>query len=231
MNAPLPLRPQIRVEIVHDFVCPWCCLGQHRLARALAGRPDLSVEIVWQPFLLNPDLPRAGLPRADYAVRKFGGEERARRLEASITAIGRAEGVVFAFERIRRIPSTLAAHRLLAAATGVADVLARAIYAAHFTQGRDIGDAETLVALAIDAGMEAAAARAALAADPGGSAIHGETLRAHQIGISGVPCFVIGGRFAIAGAQEKEVLERLLDLAAIEASAGLRFGDAALVSA
>ena len=81
--------------------------------RTLRRRPDLLTDIAWRPFLLNPDMPRAGLPRADYVVRKFGGEDRARRLYASITEIGRAEGVHFRFDRIRRTPSSVDAHRLV----------------------------------------------------------------------------------------------------------------------
>ena len=70
-------------------------------------------ELSWRPFLLNPDMPRAGMARSDYIIRKFGGEERARRLYASITEIGAGEGVEFRFDRIRRIPSSVDAHRLV----------------------------------------------------------------------------------------------------------------------
>ena len=222
MNILARPRARLGIEVVHDLVCPWCYLGLRRLMRTLRRRPDVLTELVWRPFLLNPDMPRAGLPRADYVVRKFGGEERARRLYASITEIGRAEGLQFRFDRIRRTPSSVDAHRLVrwAAAYGQGAELVEALFAAHFTDGRDIGDAQVLADIAVACGLDGAAARSLLAGDSETDAVHAENLRAHRLGINGVPCFVIGGRHAIAGAQEPEVIERLLDVALVEAAEG-----------
>jgi predicted DsbA family dithiol-disulfide isomerase len=205
------------IEIVHDLVCPWCYLGVRRLVRTLARRPDLAVELTWRPFLLNPDMPRAGMPRGDYVMRKFGGEERARRLYGSITDIGQAEGARFRFDRIRRVPSSVDAHRLVrwSARFGRAAETVEAIFAAHFTDGRDIGDHAVLSDIAASCGLRAGAAQAFLASDCDTDAVHADNLRAHRLGINGVPCFVIAGRHAIAGAQEPEVIERLLDVAAV----------------
>jgi predicted DsbA family dithiol-disulfide isomerase len=218
VNSLAPPKAKLAIEIVHDLVCPWCYLGVRRLMRTLARRPDLLAELSWRPFLLNPDMPRAGMARADYVVRKFGGEERARRLYASITELGRAEGVSFRFDRIRRTPSSVDAHRLVrwAARHGNASELAEALFAAHFTDGRDIGDPAVLAAIASSCGLRQSLARAFLASDSETDTVHAENLRAHRLGINGVPCFVVGGRHAIAGAQEPEVIERLLDVAAVE---------------
>ncbi|MDQ2802995.1 MAG: DsbA family oxidoreductase, partial [Pseudomonadota bacterium] len=160
--------------------------------------------------------------RPDYVMRKFGGEERARRLYASIAEIGRAEGVLFRFERIRRTPSSVDAHRLVrfAARYGRADALVAALFSAHFTDGHDIGDTVVLVAIAAACGLESTAVRRLLAGEQEIDAIHAENLRSHRLGINGVPCFVVDGRHAIAGAQEPEVIERLLDVAAIDAGEG-----------
>ena len=206
------------MEVVHDLVCPWCYLGVRRLLRTLRRRPELQFDLVWRPFLLNPDMPRAGMARADYVSRKFGGEDRARRLYASIAEIGLAEGLQFRFERIRRTPSSVDAHRLvrLAARYGRASEMVEALFAAHFTDGRDLGDLRVLVAVAASCGLDGEAARQFLLGEGEADAIHAENLRAHRLGINGVPCFVIGGRHAIAGAQEPEVIERLLDVAAVE---------------
>ncbi len=222
MNALAPPRARLAIEVVHDLVCPWCFLGLRRLLRALHRRPDLSFDIVWRPFLLNPDMPRVGMPRADYVVRKFGGEERARRLYASISEIGRAEGVSFRFDRIRRTPSSVDAHRLVrwAVASSHGTDMVEALFCAHFTDGRDIGDAHVLAAVAQSCGLDGGEALRFLHGEAEGDAVHGENLRAHRLGINGVPCFVIGGRHAIAGAQEPEVIERLLDVALVEAQEG-----------
>ncbi len=218
MNILAPPRARIAIEIVHDLVCPWCYLGTRRLMRTLGGRPDVAAELIWRPFLLNPDMPRAGMARADYVVRKFGGEERARRLYSSIADIGQAEGIPFRFERIRRTPSSVDAHRLVrfGAMNGRGAELVEALYAAHFTDGRDIGDWQVLIAIAGSCGLDPHLARAFLHSDAEIDAIHAENLRAHRLGINGVPCFVVAGRHAIAGAQEPEVIERLLDIAVVE---------------
>ncbi len=219
MNVLAPPKARLAIEVVHDLVCPWCYLGVRRLFRTLARRPDLLVDVSWRPFLLNPDMPRAGMSRSDYVMRKFGGEERARRLYASITDIGRTEGVMFRFDRIRRTPSSVDAHRLVrwAATYGRADEVVEAVFAAHFSDGRDIGDIAVLSAIAASCGLRPLAARGFLASTTDVDAVHADNLRAHRLGINGVPCFVVSGCHAIAGAQEPEVIERLLDVAAAEA--------------
>ena len=219
MNALTPPRARLSIEIVHDLVCPWCFLGLRRLRRALRHRPDLQFDLVWRPFLLNPDMPRAGMPRTDYVARKFGGEERARRLYGSIADIGRAEGIAFRFDRIRRTPSSIDAHRLVrwAGTQGRASEAVDALFTAHFTDGRDIGEPSVLSAIAASVGLSASEASAFIAGSREGDQVHAENLRAHRLGINGVPCFIIGGRHAIAGAQEPEVLDRILNIAAVEA--------------
>lgn len=220
MNILAPPKARLGIEIVYDLVCPWCFLGTRRLMQTLRRRPDLLVELHWRPFLLNPDMPRGGMSRPDYVARKFGGEDRARRLYATISEIGRAEGVPFQFDRIRRTPSSINAHRLVRYADrfGRADMVVEELFSAHFADGRDIGDLGVLALIALSCGLDIAAVRRFLAADTDVDAVHADNLRAHRLGINGVPCFVIAGRHAIAGAQEPEVIERLLDVAAIEAT-------------
>ena len=167
MNVLAPPKARLGIEIVYDLVCPWCFLGARRLMRTLRRRPDLLFELTWRPFLLNPDMPRLGMARPDYVVRKFGGEDRARRLYASIADIGRAEGVPFRFERIRRTPSSVDAHRLVRYASrfGRADEMVEALFSAHFTDGRDIGDHGVLLGIAQACGLDAVAVRRFLASD------------------------------------------------------------------
>ncbi|RAI60547.1 DsbA family oxidoreductase [Roseicella frigidaeris] len=206
------------IEVVFDLVCPWCCLGIRRLRRMLRSRPDVVAELVWRPFLLNPDLAPQGVPRQEYLVRKFGGEERARRLHGTIAELGRAEGLEFRFDRIRRVPHSLDAHRLVrwAGRFGMADAMVDTLFEAYFTEGADIGDASVLAGIAGRLGLDTPAARRFLATVAEVEAVHADNLRAHRLGINGVPCFVVAGRHAIAGAQEPEVLERLLDVALVE---------------
>jgi predicted DsbA family dithiol-disulfide isomerase len=218
VNILAPPRARLPIEVVFDLVCPWCFLGIRRLRRMLRSRPDVAAELIWRPFLLNPDLAPQGVPRQEYLVRKFGGEERARRLHGTIAELGRAEGLDFRFDRIRRVPHSLDAHRLVrwAGRFGAADTMVDAVFEAYFMDGADIGDAAVLAAIAGRLGLEAPAARRFLATVAEVEAVHADNLRAHRLGINGVPCFVVAGRHAIAGAQEPEVLERLLDVALVE---------------
>jgi predicted DsbA family dithiol-disulfide isomerase len=218
VNILSPPKARLVIEVVHDLICPWCYLGVRRLFRTLTSRPDLLVELEWRAFLLNPDMPRGGMPRGEYVARKFGGEERARRLYASITDLGAAEGLNFRFDRIRRTPSSVNAHRLvrLASRVGCANAVVESLFAAHFTDGRDIGDPAVLTAIAAACGMRPNETRQYIESEAELEQVHGDNLRAHRLGINGVPCFVVGGQHAIAGAQEPEVIERLLDVAAVE---------------
>jgi predicted DsbA family dithiol-disulfide isomerase len=218
VNVLAPPRARLQIEVVFDLVCPWCYLGTQRLRRALRGRTDLTADIMWRPFLLNPDIAPGGVARHDYLLRKFGGEDRARRLHATIAELGRAEGLRFAFDRIRRIPPSLDAHRVvrMAERQGVADAAVAALFEAYFAEGLDIGEHAVLAMVAAGIGLDPVAIRRALAGPQEAEAVHADNLRAHRLGINGVPCFVVQGRHAIAGAQEPEVIDRLLDVAVVE---------------
>ena len=100
------------IQVFSDVICPWCYVGKRQLERALAvvGRRDVHVR--WLPFQLNPQMPKEGMNRRDYRAAKFGSWERSLFLNAQLTEVGRAEGIRFAFEKIERMPNTLAAHRL-----------------------------------------------------------------------------------------------------------------------
>lgn len=215
MSSLAPTPSRLPIEVVFDFVCPWCYLGVRRLVALLDRRPDLDVSLSWRSFLLNPDMPRTGMSRTDYMVRKFGAEERAKRLYATIAELGAQEGLNFDFTSIGRTPNSIDAHRLVqeAAKSGVADLLVMHIFAAHFIEGLDIGNVSVLASLAARSGMDPEAAELFLRQSEGGELIYVENIRAHRLGINGVPCFIINGEHAISGAQENEVLERLIDLA------------------
>lgn len=213
MNVLSPPRPRLSIEVVFDFVCPWCFLGVRRLLRVLASRPDLQADLHWRPFLLNPDIAPGGVPRQDWLTRRLGGEDRARRLHGAITDLGTAEGIGFRFDLLKRVPASLDAHRLLrwASRQGPCEELVELLFQAHFTEGADIGQPAVLAAIAEGCGFPGSAHF--LAGSGEAEWVHLENLRAHRLGINGVPCFVVEGQHAIAGAQEPEVLERLIEVA------------------
>ncbi len=218
MNALNPRPGRQTIEIIFDFVCPWCYLGITRLLDARHGRPLLSFDLIWRPFLLDPDMPPEGMSRLDHALRKYGGEVRAKRLYSAVTRIGLEDGVPFRFELMKRVPSTVNAHRLIrwAAERGDATKLVCRLMQAHFAEGADIGDTHTLAVLSAESGFDPAAAARMLASRAFEDAVHVDNLGTHRAGIAGVPCVVIDGDFAVAGVQDTKVLERLLDAAALE---------------
>ena len=215
VNVLAPPRPRLSIEVVFDLVCPWCYLGIRRLMRVLDGRHDIQPDLQWRPFLLNPEIAPGGIARQDWLTRKFGGEDRARRLHGTIAELGRAEGIQFRFDLVRRIPASLDAHRLVrwAGRQENVDLLVERIFSAYFCEGMDIGHHATLAMLAGEQGFDAGAALRFLGGPGEMEWVHLENLRAHRLGINGVPCFLVEGEHAIAGAQEPEVLERLIEVA------------------
>ena len=204
----------MHIDIFSDPICPWCFIGKRRLRRALAARPGLRPTIRWRAFQLNPAMPADGMERQSYLAVKFGNAAEAQRLYATIGQVGAVEGIDFRFDRIRMTPNTVDAHRLVRYAQAFErdDAVTDALFHAYFLQGRDIGDRRVLAELAQEAGLERTEAEAFLAGGDGADAVRGEDMRARQLGIEGVPCFIVDRRYAISGAQEPEAFFSLFDM-------------------
>jgi predicted DsbA family dithiol-disulfide isomerase len=205
----------MRIDVFFDVVCPWCYIGKHRLTRALAQRPLPGLEIRWQPFQLNPEMPKLGVDRQSYMIAKFGGRERMRQINAVVAEAAGKEGLPMNQGIIRRTPNTVEAHRLIrhAGELGEADRMVDALFHAYFAQGLDVGDRATLVEIAVDMGFDRKRVGGVLASEMGIAEIQAADLRARQLGIQAVPCFVFDGRYAVSGAQEPSAFLPLLDLA------------------
>ncbi|MBP7066030.1 DsbA family oxidoreductase [Ferrovibrio sp.] len=209
----------MRIEIVSDVICPWCYIGKRRLEKAMAQRPDIEFEIGWRPFQLNPDMPKEGADRKSYLEAKFGGPERAKGIYARVAAEGANEGIAFDFERIKRTPNTLAAHSLLrwALETGVQYDLKERLFQAYFLHGRDIGNHDVLADLAGLSGMDAALVKQKLDQGLDADTIQAEDQMAREMGITGVPFFIVERRFGLVGAQPADALLQVIDKAAAAA--------------
>ena len=188
----------MKLEVASDVICPWCYIGKKRLEKALGLlKSELTPEMGWLPFQLNPGMPKEGMPRAEYRKAKFGSLERSRELDARVVAEGRSEGIAFAFERIERTPNTAAAHRLIALAEDQNTVVS-ALFRAYFEEGKDIGDPQVLDEIASGCGVRGWPERA-----PDVSALE-EEVRA--MGITAVPTFIFDRRSGISGAYPAETL-------------------------
>jgi predicted DsbA family dithiol-disulfide isomerase len=205
----------LTIDVFADVVCPWCYIGKERLERALAQRRGVDVTRRWRPFQLQPHLPAAGMAWSDFVGSRFGGFERASPMFERVTSIGASAGVTFDFGRVAAAPNTTDAHRLilLAAEAGDEWPLVDRLFRAHFADGRDVGDRETLAELAADAGLGAEDVRRYLAGDRNRHAVADSQRAAEQVGVTGVPFFVFAGMYAVAGAQSEEVLMQAIDRA------------------
>jgi predicted DsbA family dithiol-disulfide isomerase len=207
----------LSIDVVSDVVCPWCFIGKRRLEAALAlyreRNPQAAEpQVTFHPFELNPDLPREGIPRADYIAKKFGA--RGYSAHDRLVGIGAQLGIPFAFDRIARQPNTLAAHALIerARGRGVQGAVKEALMQAFFVDGLDLTDAETLVRIAAGAGLDRAEAEASLADEALRAAVAEEEDKARRLGVQGVPFFIFNNKVAVSGAHEPEaLLEAMLE--------------------
>ena len=202
----------MKIEIVSDVICPWCYIGKRRLEKALALIPELKPEIHWLPFQLNPDMPREGVERAEYRKAKFGSVERGRQLDARVAAEGKAEGIAFAFDRMRRTPNTVAAHRLIALAQkqGVGQKVVDALFKAYFEDAKDIGNSKILEEIANQSGVKGWPQNA----DEKEVAALEASMRG--FGISAVPTFLFDRKFGVSGAHPPESLAEAIREAAVK---------------
>ena len=203
---------KLRIDIWSDIACPWCYVGKRRLEAALAQFAHRAeVEVVWRAFELDPSSPRvregAGT-QAERLARKYGGsvaqaESRLRQM----TELAAVDGLDFRFDRMQS-GNTFDAHRLihLAHERGVQDAVKERLLRAYMTEGEAIGDPAALTRLAGEAGLDTDEVTAVLATDQYASEVRADEEEARSLGISGVPFFVVGGRYAVSGAQPAEVL-------------------------
>jgi predicted DsbA family dithiol-disulfide isomerase len=203
-----------RLDIVSDAICPWCYIGKRQLERALAvlRAEGLRLSVHWNPFQLNPDMPKEGRDRAAYRAWKFGGAERARAGDERVAEAARGVGLVFRQDLMLRTPNTLDAHRLIwfAGQKGVQDAAMEAVFAAYFTEGRDIGDAAVLADCAGQAGLDRAEAVQFLAGDLAAREMLAADQAAREAGVNGVPSFFLDGYGLFSGAMPAEQIAEAL---------------------
>jgi len=191
---------KLDVDMVSDFVCPWCWLGYKQFLKA-----GLSAELVFRPYMLDPLVPREGRPYRDYMKAKFGeGQDRFKAMREHLETSGPDYGIQFRFSDITMRPNTLDAHRLMRWAQGqdLGPACATALFTAYFEDARDIGDHVVLVAIANDIGMDGDLVRDLLASERDIDKVEEELGFFRRLGISGVPTFIYNGETALQGAQD-----------------------------
>ena len=208
----------LAIDVVSDVVCPWCFIGKRRLEKALALVPDIATEVHWRPYQLAPELPPEGTPREQYMLAKFGSAERIRQIHERLTGVGAAEGLAFAFDRITVSPNTLNAHRLIlwARSGNMQAALVEALFTAYFLEGRNLSDTATLIEIGTTHGLDGKLLAELFASDADIDRTQREIASAQRIGVTGVPFFIIGGKYGVAGAEAPETLAGAIRQAARE---------------
>jgi len=209
----------MQIDVISDTICPWCYIGKKRLDAALAQRPELDIDVVFRPYQLNPDTPREGLDRKDHVSKKFGNKEQARQVFDNIAETGKQDGIDFDFTRQSRLPNTLDSHRLnhWAHTAGVQDAVVEKLFERYFLEGDDIGDPKILLEVATEAGMEPEVVDRLLQGDADEAKILEEEAVGRNMGVTGVPCFIIDKKYALVGAQDTDMLLRAIDQAVMDA--------------
>ena len=202
---------EIRIDVVSDVVCPWCYVGAERLRQALAKLPDISAEVHWRPFQLDPTIPPEGLERKAYMRAKFGNDDsRLKEMHDRLIESTRDAGIPFAFDKIEIAANTIDAHRLIRWAAGqgqeIQDKVVRALFKANFVEGRRIGDHAVLLEIAEESGMDGSVVSALLPTDADRDAVRAEIEQAQRMGVTGVPCFLLENKYAVMGAQPTDAL-------------------------
>lgn len=205
--------PALRIDIVSDIVCPWCVVGYRQLAEALK-QTHTAHEIHWHPFELNPDMPEEGQNLREHIMEKYGSSQQesdASRIR--ITEAGAEVGFEFNFTDDTRMHNTFKAHQLLhwAADYGLKHELKQALFAAHFTDNRNISDEEVLADIAEDVGLDREQALAVLADQRYAEVVRTAEQQMQQQGIQSVPAVIFNQSHLVSGAQGVENFKSILN--------------------
>jgi predicted DsbA family dithiol-disulfide isomerase len=207
----------MQVKIWSDVVCPWCYIGKRRFESALADfKHHDQVETVWKSFELDPGAPLTSEQTLNQMLsKKYGmSVEKAAAANARVTALAAQEGLDYHLDQAHP-GNTFDAHRLihLAATHGLQAEMKERLMHAYFTEGKPVGDSETLVKLAVEVGLDAEEARTVLAGEGYAKEVAADEREATMLGIRGVPFFVIDEKYAISGAQPTELFQQALEQA------------------
>lgn len=202
-------KQQLTIDVISDINCPWCYLGESRLKKAIGetnGR--FNFELSFKPFELNPNAPPEGEDKESYFLRNYGPDALSRIADSNkrITEAGKAEGLTYNFDKLKKVHNSFNGHRLvwLAGMHNVQEQVLDALYRFNFSEGGDLNNTDDLERIGIECGIPAEALEGFFESDAGKDEVKAMELEAHQAGITGVPAFVLNNKYLISGAQPKE---------------------------
>jgi predicted DsbA family dithiol-disulfide isomerase len=206
--------PDLQIDFVSDVSCPWCVIGLKSLEQALERiGSETTVDLRFQPFELNPQMPPEGQDIGEHIAQKYGStSEVLLRSQETIRARGEALGFTFNMDKRSRIYNTFDAHRLLhwAGPLGRQHALKQALFAAYFTEGRNPSDHQVLIGVATQVGLDPLRAREILESDAYADEVRAREQHFGDQGIRAVPSVIVNGKYLIQGGQPVEVFEQAL---------------------
>lgn len=213
--VPAAKQPHLKVDIWSDIACPWCYIGKRRFEAALVQFPQRDqVEVVWYSFELDPSalVVNPTHPRDNLAAKYGETSAGAQTMLDQVVNMAAAEGLDFHFDTLK-LTNTFQGHQLvhLAAEHGVQDAMKERLFKAYFSDGENLGDVDTLVRLAEDVGLDEGEVWGALERQAYAPAVRSDEAQAQAHGISGVPFFVLNGKYGVSGAQPSEVFLNALN--------------------
>ena len=216
----MPDSKVVSVDIISDVMCPWCIVGYKQLEQAL-GHTGMGAQIRWHPFELNPDMPPEGENTAEHIMRKYGTtKEQSDAARENMRSTGQSLGFKFNFRPDSRIVNSFQAHQLLdfALSQGKQHPFKMALFAAHFTEGRNVSDEAVLLEIVGEVGLDQELAKQALSAETFASSVREKEALWHSQGITGVPSMIFGGKYLVTGAQGAENYAKVLERTLAEAA-------------
>ena len=200
-------KTKIKIEVVSDVVCPWCYIGKRRLEKAIdLSKDTFDFDIEFLPFELNPAMPKEGRNQKEYLSAKFGGNAQYEKITSNTTKVAAEEGLTFDFSKQQVSPNTRDAHRIIwwAKGEGKQGELKEAFLKAYFEDGVDLSKTENLLNVATQVGLDRAKVEKVLNSEEGlAEVITAEKLSVER-GVSGVPFYIIDGKYGISGAQSSD---------------------------
>jgi predicted DsbA family dithiol-disulfide isomerase len=202
----------MKIKIFLDTICGWCYIGHKRLFNALAEFKDKKFEVEYAPFLLNPDMPLAGIKRSDYLVMKFGSKENAQPMYDRMSEQATSEGLNFKLNDIQITPSTILSHILIDLTQGMKEQnsIVENIFKTYFINADNIGDPANLIAIGVKNGLKKESIEEAFQSKKKRDEILEKNERAYKMGITGVPLVMFNDLVAVQGAEDKNsIIEKI----------------------
>ena len=205
----------VHVDFVADVVCPWCYLGWRSLRMAIDERPHLNFDIVWRPFMLDPNAPAAGMDRTRYYEERFGDADKFKEMEAGVVEAATAFGAPLNLAAQKVRPNTVDAHRVIVWAFGEGrrvDAVEK-MFAAYFVEGKNLSDFSVLAEIGADLGLDRETIREALRGDSDRDIVINSHNSCIKMGIGGVPALIFDNKTAAMGCQPPEEYLKAIDQA------------------